>query len=173
MGFSQGGAMSLFTGLQLEEEHQLAGLLCMSGYLPATSRVNIPPSFSNIPIMHCHGKDDPVVPYTAAEMTLQFIKSKGIKDYTLIPFTGGHTISVDVIENAKNFLTKILPHDRAFTVKPKNPREMGIKELLRCIKSSGLQKKAVGMSEKREYQDLLVQHYKEKYGDLFVDNNDD
>jgi lysophospholipase-2 len=39
-GFSQGGAMSLFTGLQLpklegrDSEHALAGLVVMSGYLP-------------------------------------------------------------------------------------------------------------------------------------------
>jgi predicted esterase len=42
-GFSQGGAMSLFTGLQLpklegrDSEHALAGLVVMSGYLPGTS----------------------------------------------------------------------------------------------------------------------------------------
>ena len=37
-GFSQGGAMSLFTGLQLPAEEgvapALAGLVVMSGYLP-------------------------------------------------------------------------------------------------------------------------------------------
>jgi lysophospholipase-2 len=42
-GFSQGGAMSLFAGLQLpklegrDSEHALAGLVVMSGYLPGTS----------------------------------------------------------------------------------------------------------------------------------------
>jgi len=37
-GFSQGGAMSLWTGLQLPAEKKVAGIVVMSGYLPAARR---------------------------------------------------------------------------------------------------------------------------------------
>lgn len=61
-GFSQGGAMSLFTGLQLPDtEQKLAGLLVISGYLPGASKFKLTSGFESIPIMHCHGSSDPVV----------------------------------------------------------------------------------------------------------------
>ena len=40
-GFSQGGAMSLFAGLQLPIEEKLAGILVMSGYCPGYSKFNL------------------------------------------------------------------------------------------------------------------------------------
>ncbi len=40
-GFSQGGALSLFTGLQLPIEKKLAGLLILSAYLPAANKFKL------------------------------------------------------------------------------------------------------------------------------------
>ena len=51
-GFSQGGALSLFTGLQLESS--LAGILVMSGYLPAASKLKL--KQTDTPVWHGHGK---------------------------------------------------------------------------------------------------------------------
>jgi predicted esterase len=65
-GFSQGGAMALYTGLQLP--HQLAGVLCMSGYLPLSEPASgltgvFEPTASAIktPVLMCHGKLDSMV----------------------------------------------------------------------------------------------------------------
>lgn len=55
-GFSQGGALSLFTGLQLEQK--LAGIAVLSGYLPATKQCQ--PKHFDVPIWHGHGTQDPV-----------------------------------------------------------------------------------------------------------------
>jgi lysophospholipase-2 len=67
-GFSQGGAMSLFTGLQEEylpsseqPSQRLAGLLVMSGYLPKASAFKLSESLKETPVLHCHGSDDQVV----------------------------------------------------------------------------------------------------------------
>lgn len=49
-GFSQGGALSLFTGLQFN--HPLAGIVVLSGYLPCAQRFRIAPGLESTPIFH-------------------------------------------------------------------------------------------------------------------------
>lgn len=75
-GFSQGGAMSLFTGLQLPADQKLAGLLVMSGYLPGASQFKLTPGLETIPILHCHGSMDPVVRPQWAAKTQSGLKEK-------------------------------------------------------------------------------------------------
>eukprot|EP01038_Epipyxis_sp_PR26KG_P016042 gene16042-21777_t len=59
-GFSQGGALSLYTGLQSSIENRLAGLLCLSGYLPSAGSFKYTQGLEELPILHCHGTADPV-----------------------------------------------------------------------------------------------------------------
>jgi phospholipase/carboxylesterase len=61
-GFSQGGAVALFTGLRYPE--RLAGILAMSCYLPFPERLAAEKAAANadVPILLCHGRRDPVVP---------------------------------------------------------------------------------------------------------------
>lgn len=60
-GFSQGGAMSLFTGLRYREA--LAGVVCMSGYLLLSDTLAAEASAANrsVPIFLAHGTADPMV----------------------------------------------------------------------------------------------------------------
>ena len=60
-GFSQGGAMTLDVGHDLN----LAGLLCLSGYLHP--QIQFSPQQAK-PILIIHGTQDPVVPIQAAQM---------------------------------------------------------------------------------------------------------
>lgn len=53
--------MSLVTGLQLPAENKVAGLLVMSGYLPAANQFQLTPGLEDIPVLHCHGLADPMV----------------------------------------------------------------------------------------------------------------
>ena len=53
MGFSQGGALSLYTGLQMSSP--LAGLLVLSGYLAGASSFKLNPATTAVPVLHCHG----------------------------------------------------------------------------------------------------------------------
>jgi phospholipase/carboxylesterase len=61
-GFSQGGAVTLYTGLRYPE--RLAGLMALSCYLPLGARLEKERSASNdgVPIFLAHGVDDPVLP---------------------------------------------------------------------------------------------------------------
>lgn len=66
MGFSQGGAVALYTGLRYPQ--RLAGVASLSGYLPMASTLEKEkrPENMNIPIWIAHGLVDPVVPYMQA-----------------------------------------------------------------------------------------------------------
>lgn len=59
-GFSQGGALSLFTALQLPPELKPAGVVVMSGYLAGANRFNLSAGFEDVPVLHCHGTGDMV-----------------------------------------------------------------------------------------------------------------
>jgi predicted esterase len=57
-GFSQGGALALFTGLQLgggesaKAEKKVAGIVVLSGYLPCAKQFRISPGLEGTPIFH-------------------------------------------------------------------------------------------------------------------------
>ncbi len=61
-GFSQGGAMSLHCGLR--SQRKLAGIICLSAYLPLKNTLTTEASPINnaIPIFMAHGSSDPIVP---------------------------------------------------------------------------------------------------------------
>ena len=66
MGFSQGCAMTLMTGLR--HANRLAGLVALSGYLPLAGITAAERSTANAatPIFMAHGVDDPVIPMDRA-----------------------------------------------------------------------------------------------------------
>ena len=76
-GFSQGGAMALFTGLRYQKK--IAGILALSCYLPLKSDIRTADESlnSNTPILLMHGNNDPIIPPTAATQTHQFISDMG------------------------------------------------------------------------------------------------
>jgi len=61
-GFSQGGAITLHTGLR--QPRRLAGLLALSTYLPLPERyaAEARPERKDTPILMCHGQHDPMLP---------------------------------------------------------------------------------------------------------------
>lgn len=62
-GFSQGGAISLQTGLRYPEA--LAGVMALSCYLPCADSFTLEaaPANAKTPLLIAHGTQDPVVPY--------------------------------------------------------------------------------------------------------------
>ncbi|KAJ7326562.1 acyl-protein thioesterase [Desmophyllum pertusum] len=67
-GFSQGGALALYTAFTMEKP--LAGILALSSWLPLHQ--SFPQALKgnkDIPILQCHGTIDPVVNVTFGEMT--------------------------------------------------------------------------------------------------------
>ncbi|MCH1930576.1 alpha/beta hydrolase [Shewanella sp. A25] len=76
-GFSQGGVMSLFTGLRFE--HKLAGIMALSCYLPTGDMLPAQLSAANqdTPILHQHGEQDDVVPLFAGKLAKDALVAAG------------------------------------------------------------------------------------------------
>ena len=155
-GFSQGGALTLATGLQLPVDKKPAGLLVMSGYLPAASKFNLTPGLEDVPILHTHGDVDPVVQYNWAIQTKDAIISRGAKNYELKTYSRlGHGINQELLEYAQNYISRVLIDDPSLALKPKEFSEMSVKELKIAIRNYGLASQALGFSEKNEFVKLL------------------
>lgn len=76
-GFSQGCAMALQTGLRHPET--LAGLMCLSGYVPLSATVPTERSEASLktPIFMVHGSHDGVIPVARATQSRDLLKSLG------------------------------------------------------------------------------------------------
>jgi phospholipase/carboxylesterase len=76
-GFSQGGAMVLFTGLRYPE--RLAGIMCLSGYLLLADSLSAEASDANrgIDIFQAHGTYDDVVPFVLAGQSRDVLTEAG------------------------------------------------------------------------------------------------
>jgi lysophospholipase-2 len=159
-GFSQGGALSLYTGMQLpNNNNKLGGVVLMSGYLPHESGFTITPGLEDTPIFHGHGQLDPLVRLEAAIESQSVVQTKGATNYQLKTYSGlAHSVNPQELQDVLSFLKSILPPTTEFNVKLKDPAEMSIKELKAAISKAGLGRQAIGLMEKREFVELLQRH---------------
>lgn len=107
VGFSQGGAIALQTGLRHTEP--LAGILALSTYLALESSLAAEASLANkhIPIFMAHGTVDNVIPMSRAQRSLNALKSNDYQvDWHEYPMA--HTVSMEEISDIRDFLNKIL-----------------------------------------------------------------
>ncbi len=76
-GFSQGGAVTLATGLRRREP--LAGLVGLSTYLPAAAgaKAALVDGANRQPVFMAHGTQDPVVPSLAGQQSAALLRSLG------------------------------------------------------------------------------------------------
>ncbi|KAJ2355154.1 hypothetical protein IWW50_003973 [Coemansia erecta] len=108
-GFSQGGAMALFTGLQ--SELQLAGLAVLSGYLPLRERLlmRATDASKRVPVFHGHGTADEVVLFQYGEMTRNALQQSGYSvDFHAYNHMG-HSTCDDEIRDLQSFLAACIP----------------------------------------------------------------
>mmetsp|Transcript_15221 Transcript_15221/g.32207 ORF Transcript_15221/g.32207 Transcript_15221/m.32207 type:complete len:300 (-) Transcript_15221:247-1146(-) len=122
-GFSQGGALALYTGMTQHRRQQgknndglgLAGIVVMSGYLPRSSQFVIAPGSEHTPILHCHGRDDPVVPVQATEVSrdriVPLLKERNVENsYEVKTYAGlDHSVSMEELDDVVAFLRRVLP----------------------------------------------------------------
>jgi len=106
-GFSQGCAMTLQTGLRHPEK--LAGLLCLSGYLPIYEKLPAERHAANkdTPIFMAHGQQDPIVPLQAAALSRDFLRALeyGVEWHE---YPMPHSVCPEEIEDIGNWLRRIL-----------------------------------------------------------------
>ncbi|MFL9880891.1 alpha/beta hydrolase [Herbaspirillum rhizosphaerae] len=107
-GFSQGCAMTLQTGLRHPEK--LAGLMCLSGYLPLAGTIAVESSSANqtTPIFMAHGRQDPVVVMQRAEESRDLLNTFGYQiewhEYQM-----QHSVCQEEIEDVGQWLARVLP----------------------------------------------------------------
>lgn len=76
-GFSQGGVLSLFTGLRFEQT--LAGIMALSCYLPTADKLpaQLHDANKSTAILQHHGSQDEVVPQSAGKMAYDLLQGQG------------------------------------------------------------------------------------------------
>jgi phospholipase/carboxylesterase len=106
-GFSQGCAMALQSGLRHPET--LAGLLCLSGYLPLAAQAATERTRESLatPIFMAHGRADGVVPFDRAEQSRGLLTSMGYNiewhDYMM-----QHSLCLEEVQDISAWLRKVL-----------------------------------------------------------------
>ena len=107
-GFSQGCAMTLQTGLRHPEK--LAGLMCLSGYLPLAGTIAAESHSANrtTPIFMTHGRQDPVVVVQRAEESRALLNSLG-HQIEWHEYQMQHSVCQEEIEDIGHWLARVLP----------------------------------------------------------------
>lgn len=107
-GFSQGGAMALFTALR--ESERIAGVLALSTYLPLARTLESEAHEANrgVPILMAHGSFDPVVPLALGEASRDALGSLGYDvDWRTYPMP--HSLCAEEVEDIREWLMRVLP----------------------------------------------------------------
>jgi phospholipase/carboxylesterase len=106
-GFSQGGAMSLYTGLRYPEP--LAGILCLSGYLPLAQDLPAEAHSANaaVPILMAHGWQDSVIPLRFAEASREILRGLGYPVEWHV-YAMAHGVCAVEIEHISAWLQRVL-----------------------------------------------------------------
>ena len=69
-------------------------------------------------MFHCHGSSDPVVRFDWGKKTKEGISNRGLLEYELKSYNGvGHTITMEIVNDAEQFLKRILPYDVNYIIK--------------------------------------------------------
>jgi phospholipase/carboxylesterase len=107
MGFSQGCAMTLLTGLRHGE--RLGALVGLSGYLPlaATTAAERSDANARVPIFQAHGRDDPMITIDRATASRDTLRALGYAvdwhDYAM-----PHSVCGDELADLNHWLLRVL-----------------------------------------------------------------
>ena len=102
-GFSQGGAIALFTALT--SNHQLGGIMALSTYLPLQDAVfnELTEHGKHLPLFMAHGKHDDVIHIQHAEQSRDILSEHGISvqwhQYSIT-----HSVSAEEIADIATWL---------------------------------------------------------------------
>ncbi len=108
-GFSQGGAVALYTGLN--NAQALGGVIVLSAYLPLQLEF-LPSSLSHksLPIFMAHGLYDPVVPYTLGLQAYNFLQQHAYTEAQWHSYHMQHTLCLEEIASIGEFLRRCLDY---------------------------------------------------------------
>ena len=106
-GFSQGCAMTLQTGLRYPQK--LAGMMCLSGYLPLASKVadERHPANQDTSIFMAHGKGDQVIKFDLAESGRDLLTQLGYK-VEWNAYAMQHSVCMEEVNDIAAWLRRVL-----------------------------------------------------------------
>jgi phospholipase/carboxylesterase len=107
-GFSQGGAIALQAGVRYPEA--LAGILALSTYLPLRATLIAERTVANqaIPILMCHGREDPIVPIELARQSFTALTAAGFAPQWL-DYPMQHQLCAEEVVAISRWLQRVLP----------------------------------------------------------------
>lgn len=107
MGFSQGGAVSLYAGLRMTES--LAGIGALSTYLPFPQELPEMRALENsdTPVLMVHGTHDPVIPMQLARQSFETLRQIG-QPVVWLDYEMEHSVNSEEIREIGLFLTEVL-----------------------------------------------------------------
>lgn len=107
-GFSQGGAVSLYTGLRYPE--RLAGVMALSTYLPFSGRLEAERAAANAGtvVFMAHGLGDAVLPLAMGLESRDFLKALHVAvEWHQYPMA--HSVCTEELTDIRHFLFRMLP----------------------------------------------------------------
>ena len=105
-GFSQGGAIALFTALRYK--HSLAGVIALSTYLPLPEIVERETNAANanLPIFLAHGLFDEIVDIELARSSRNKLQDLGFQvDWRKYPMP--HSVVIEELDDIRSFLAAV------------------------------------------------------------------
>jgi phospholipase/carboxylesterase len=107
-GFSQGGAIALQAGVRYPQP--LAGILALSTYLPLRATLTAEAAAANqaIPILMCHGREDPIVPFELGRQSFDALSAAGFAPRWL-DYPMQHQLCAPEILDISRWLQQVLP----------------------------------------------------------------
>ncbi|XP_019866715.1 acyl-protein thioesterase 1 isoform X2 [Aethina tumida] len=107
-GFSQGGALALYSALTFPQK--LAGVVALSCWLPLRkSFPGVMKTSKDLQVLQCHGDCDPLVPYKWGQMTASLLKTllnkPEFKSYKGLM----HSSSDEELNDVRAFVEKNIP----------------------------------------------------------------
>lgn len=103
VGFSQGGAMALYTGLT--ESRPLAGIIAMSAYLPLADNITYKQN-KKLPIFMTVGRQDMVVNPLWSQQSLNRIQEQGYVHGSMKDYSMGHAVCHEALQDIGAWLNE-------------------------------------------------------------------
>ncbi len=104
-GFSQGGAMALYTGLHTA--NTLGGIIVLSGYLPLASKVRCD-LHHDTPIFIASGDHDPLVLPSWTGQTVEYLREKGYSKVVRHRYSMEHSICLEELRDMGHWIDAAL-----------------------------------------------------------------
>ena len=106
-GFSQGGAVSLYT--LVRQSHTLAGVMALSCYLPAARTLAADKQAANqaTPVFMAHGQFDPVIAAAIGQQSCAMLKAQGYP-VSWHEYPMAHSVCAEEIADIRQFLFRVL-----------------------------------------------------------------